>query len=268
MREKLKYIGSAQGNTDGLGRETCLNIWSVIVNFENRFLPLCLILLIFLVAGCGNSEDRRAISKSRRTLAKQRVDTEELVKVRGELRRVINRKVHAVKLLESTNRVLGRKYLELGSYHLAEEVLLEAEYLMPYNAFIKKDLGDCYYFLGLSTLDYGDRINFFSKSKKYYKTTLEIEPELIEARYGLGLLLFFGYGDVYGAIEEMQKILGHEKNHVGARFALGRFYYEVGELNKSLGEYITLARILPHNSPKKKNAEENIIRINRELGRK
>lgn len=236
------------------------------MHFKNRHLLFGLLIVIFFISGCDSGEDRRAIVNGKKALDRQRKDTEELNRVRGELRRTINRKIKAVKLLESASRVLGEKYLELGSYYLAEEALLEAEFLKPYNAFIKKDLGECYYFLGLAALEYEERDDFFSKSRQYYLKTLELEPDLTEARYGLGLLLFFGFDEVDGAIGEMQKILEQEANHIGAHFALGRFYYEIGELNKSLGEYITLTRILPRNSPKKKKAEENIIRINRDMG--
>jgi tetratricopeptide (TPR) repeat protein len=222
--------------------------------------------MCFLIAGCGGAGDKRTIKKGRKELGQQQKDTEELAKVRGELKRIVERKVQAVNLLESIDRVLGRKYLELGSYNLAEEALLEAEFLKPHSPFIKKDLGECYYFLGLSALDYDEKKGNFTKSRSYFEKTLEINPELVEARYGLGLLLFFGFTDTQGAIEEMQEVLEIENNHVGARFALGRFYYENGELNKSLGEYITLTRILPGSSPKKKKAEDNIIRITRELG--
>jgi len=235
------------------------------VNFKSRFF-VCLIFLCFLIAGCGGGGDRRTIINSRKELKRQKKDTEELTKVRGELKRIVERKVYAVKLLENIDRVLGSKYLELGYYNLAEEALLEAEFLKPHSPFIKKDLGECYYFLGLSALDYDEKKSYFSKSRSYFKKTLELNPDHVEARYGLGLLLFFGFSDTQGAIEEMQEVLKIENNHVGARFALGRFYYENGELNKSLGEYITLTRILPGSSPKKKKAQDNIIRINRELG--
>ncbi len=235
------------------------------MNFKSGFF-IYLLFLFFFIAGCGGNGDKRTIIKSRKELGRQKKDTEELIKVRGELKRIVERKVHAVKLLESIDRVLGRKYLELGSYNLAEEALLEAEFLKPHSPFIKKDLGECYYFLGLSALNYDEKKGYFSKSRSYFKKTLELDPELAEARYGLGLLLFFGFSDTRGAIQEMLEVLEREKNHVGARFALGRFYYENGELNKSLGEYITLTRILPGSSPKKKKAQDNIIRITRELG--
>ena len=110
------------------------------MNIKTGF-AIYLVLLCFFITGCGGNGDKRAISNSRKALAREKKDMEELVKVRGELKRVVERKVYAVKLLESIDRVLGRKYLELGSYNLAEEALLEAEFLKPHSPFIKKDLG-------------------------------------------------------------------------------------------------------------------------------
>ena len=230
-----------------------------------RMLVFCLSLFLLLIGGCTDLQEMGAIEKSRMVLARREKEIEELEEVRGSLKRIVNRKIHAVKLLEKANRLLGKKYMELGSYNLAEEVLLEAEVLSPYNSFIKKDLGYCYYFLGLSAVEEAEGRLFFEKSRKYFQAALEIEPESIEARYGLSLLLFFGFDDVYGAIKEVKTILSYRPDHVDSHFALGRFYYEVGELRKAMGEYITLTRILPKNSEKLKKAEENILRINRKL---
>ena len=157
--------------------------------------------------------------------------------------------------------------MEIGSYNLARDVLTEAEFLKPNNSYIKKDLGECYYFLALSSVDAEAKDKNFSIARKYYESSLTLSPDLIEARYGLGLVLFFGFNDVSGAIREMQQILAYEPDNVEAHFALGRFYYESDELGKSLGEYITLTRILPRGSNKLKKVEENIIKINREMGK-
>jgi len=234
------------------------------VSFRRMLFLFGMLFILFNVAGCGGFSDRRTIWKSKRALAARKKDLEELREIRGRLRRIIEMKIQAVQLLESTNRVLASKYIELGSYNLAREVLEEAEYLNPHSAFLKKDLGECYYFLGRSSIERGDKEENFTLSRRYFEASLDLEPDLIEARYGLGLLLFFGYGDVYGAIEEMKRILEYEPDNVEAHFALGRFYYELDELGKSLGEYITLTRILPKGSPKHKKAEENIIKISRE----
>jgi tetratricopeptide (TPR) repeat protein len=163
------------------------------------------------------------------------------------------------------NRALGRQYLLTGSFNLAREVLEEAEYLKPYSAYVKKDLGECYYFLGTSTLDGEEKERYFEKSLAYYNKALEIRPDLTEARYGLGLLLYFAYKDVEGAIEEMKRVLDQDARDVDARFALGRFYYESGEYSKALGEYLEITRILPKSSPRRIKAEDNILQINREL---
>lgn len=236
------------------------------MSFKKGCFPIALIFLAVLLSGCGSFTDGKAIRQGKKILGKRNVEIEELVKVRGSLKRVIENKIKAVRLLESTNRLLGRKYLEIGSYNLALEAFAEAEMLMPYNAFIKRDLGECYYFLGLSVVNENEKGKFFARSKQYYEKALEINADLLEARYGLGILLFFGFDDTSGAIDEMKRILGKEPNNIEAHFALGRFYYETGELGKSLGEYITLTKMLPKNSPKMRKAEDNILRINREMG--
>ena len=61
-------------------------------------------------------------------------------------------------------------------------------------------------------------------------------------------------------------MLDYDPKNIDAHFALGRFYYETGELGKALNEYLTLTRLLPRSSPKREKVEENILKINRETG--
>jgi len=236
------------------------------VSFKRILILIVFISVLLSITGCNELGDRRTIWRSKKALARREKDVGELVEVRGKLRRIVETKIRAVRLLESTNRVLGRKYLEIGSYNLALEALKEAEYLDPGSAFVKNDLGECYYFLGQAVMNAEERDEYFAMSKRYYEASIALQPQLVASHYGLGLLLFFAYRDVYGAIDQMKTILEYEPENLDAHFALGRFYYEIDELGKSLGEYITLNRILPRGSPKKKQVEENILRINRELG--
>jgi cytochrome c-type biogenesis protein CcmH/NrfG len=217
-------------------------------------------------AGCGYYKANRAVARGRRVIAQREKDVEDLEKVRGELRRVIDMKIKAAQYLESSLRLLGTKYMEVGSYSLAKDALAEAELLQPYNAFIKKDLGECYYFLALSTVDSEERQASLEMSGLYYRKSLDIKPDLLEARYGYGLLLAFGYDDWGSAIEQVKLMLDYDPENIDAHFALGRFYYEIGDLGKALNEYLTLTRLLPRSSPRQKKVEENILRINRETG--
>ena len=217
------------------------------------------------LTGCGYIKERRILSESSKVLSDPDRNVEELDSIRPGLRRIIDMKLQAVNQLEVVNRVLGRRYLVAGSYNLAREALEEAEFLQPYSAFIKKDLGECHYFLGASAPDQEDRDENFKKSQAYYKKALEIDPELLEARYGFSLVLYYGFDDVQGAIDQMKVVAEQDPENVEARFALGRYYYELGEYSKALGEYIEITNILPKSSPKREKAEANIMKINREM---
>jgi tetratricopeptide (TPR) repeat protein len=226
--------------------------------------PAALLALVVVLTGCGLSKDRIAIYRAKQAIERGTRDPEELSRVRGRLKKIVTTKIQAARYLDTANRVLGRKYMEMGSYNLAEEALREAEYLNPNNAYIKMDLGECSYLLSQSVLDEDEKKEYLVRSRNYYRKAIELKSDLTEARYGYGLLLFFGFNDTQGAIREMRKILADEPGHVEAHFALGRFYYESGESGKALGEYILLTELLPKSSPRRKKAEENIERINSE----
>ncbi|MFW6181929.1 MAG: tetratricopeptide repeat protein [Spirochaetota bacterium] len=226
-----------------------------------------MLLAAVLGAGsCGLHEERAAVSGARRVLGREKKSTEELEKVRGRLRRVVELKVEAASLMREVNRLLGRKYLEMESYNLAEEALLEAEHLAPASPYIKKDLGECYYYLATAAMEEDRRERCLELSLGYFHKAVELKPDYVEARYGLGLVLFFGYQDVGGAVDQMKRVVDAEPDNVDARFALGRFFYEQGELGKALNEYLEITRILPRSSSRRARVEENILQINRELG--
>ena len=217
-------------------------------------------------AGCGYYRDNRTVEKSRRVISREKKDIGDLEQVSRELRKVIETKIRAARYLESALRLLGEKYMEVGNYRLAEEALLEVEILKPYDAFIKKELGECYYFLAGSEVEPQEKERMMRKSGEYYAAALGIRPDFLEAIYGYGILLAMGYGDWAGGIEQMKILLSYEPENIEAHFALGRFYYETGDTGRALGEYLTLTRILPRSSPKIGKVEENILRINRETG--
>jgi tetratricopeptide (TPR) repeat protein len=264
MKERLRHTVWVQVVIDDSERGMFSSIWREAVNFR-PYLVIYVALAMIGLAGCGNVKERRVLSESRKVLSNPDKSIDELDSIRPGLRRIIDMKLQAVDQLEVVNRVLGRRYLVAGSYNLALEALEEAEFLQPYSAFIKKDLGECHYFLGASALDQVERDNNFQKSKSYYRKALEIDPELLEARYGFSLVLYYGFNDVQGAIEQMQVVVGKEPENVEARFALGRYYYDLEEYSKALGEYIEITNILPKSSPKRAKAEANIIQINREM---
>ncbi|MBN2324904.1 MAG: tetratricopeptide repeat protein [Spirochaetes bacterium] len=231
-----------------------------------RFLLAGLLAFVCAAAGCGYYKENRTIAKSKRVIAGEKKDIGELEQVSRELRKVIETKMRAVRYLESALRLLGAKYMEMGSYRLAEEALLEAELLKPYDAFIKKELGECYYFLAQSAVGPEEKETMLRRSLEYYQAALAIKPDLPEAVYGYGVLLAMGYGDFTGGIDQMKLLLSYNPENIDAHFALGRFYYEVGDTGRALGEYLTLTRLLPRSSPKLAKVEENILKINRETG--
>lgn len=231
-----------------------------------KWCVLVCILISIIAAGCGYYKENRAVARGKKVLAQREKNVEDLESVRRELRKVVDTKLKAGQYLESALRLLGTKYMEIGSYGLAEEALVEAEFLQPYSAFIKKDLGECCYFLAISTVEKDERDYWLERSRVYYKKALDIKPDLLAAIYGYGILLAFGYEEWASAIEQIKLMLDYDPENIDAHFALGRFYYETGDLGRALNEYLTLTRVLPRSSPKREKVEENILRINQETG--
>lgn len=135
-----------------------------------------------------------------------------------------------------------------------------------------------YYSLGLA---YGNRgaqsadKDDFEKAETSYRKALELNPTLVDARYSLALVLFYNReGKRDEGVTLMEQVISQKPVHYMARFALGRFYYEMGRPEQSLKVYEDLSAALEKlpstqlTDEYRKNCDANIKRIMEELADK
>ena len=110
------------------------------------------------------------------------------------------------------------------------------------------------------------------KAVYHYEKALQMEPNYIEAKYGLAILLFYRKNERSKAIQIMDEIAKQNPKFYRARFALGRFYYENKDPGKSLSIYQDLYTDLdkmdsPLATEYRQACKENIQRITSEMAR-
>jgi len=137
---------------------------------------------------------------------------------------------------------------------------------------------NAYYSLGLAYANRGIEKNSqddLAKAEFNYRKAVDINSNLLDAKYALSILLFYHRGN---GKEEAQtlinEILGKNIAYYPARFANGRFNYELGNKEKALTIYQELASDL-EKLPKsglsddyKMECRNNITRIMSELSMK
>lgn len=148
---------------------------------------------------------------------------------------------------EKNPLLLGDLYNNLGNRYLDTEQWDSA--IDAFNKALKNGRLNhvIYYSLGLA---YGNRGKMthsqddFNKAESNYIKALEMEPGYYTAGYALAVLLFFEKNEKERATAIMEEITAKNKTDYVSRFALGRFYYDMGKMNASLKVYEALCNDL------------------------
>lgn len=165
---------------------------------------------------------------------------------------------------------LGIKYAEMKSWTPAIETLTKAIEHGQSGAYV-------HYWLAIAYANRGNEL----KNKKdidmaeaSYKRAISRMPSLTHARYGLAILSFYEKNDRENGLKLMNEIVRDKPDYFDAHFALGRFYYEIDDKNRSLSVFQNLYSLLDskkessRNTELKKSCQENITRLMMEISPK
>lgn len=167
-------------------------------------------------------------------------------------------------------QMLGEKYLERKLWDLSIESFGKA---IGYG----RNTPGIHYSIAVAYANRAKELNNHSdvsKAEYHYRRALEIQPDYLEARYGLGVFLFYIKKDKENGLKVMETVVRRNRNYYRARFALGRFHYEMNHPERALAIYEDLhtdLQGLPDSSDVRelqKSCKENIERLMTELSRK
>jgi tetratricopeptide (TPR) repeat protein len=175
----------------------------------------------------------------------------------------------------TTVQRLAEQYNLIGTFYLERRL-----WDMTIDAFTNSmkygnKSSNAFYSLGLAYANRGIEKNSsedINKAEYNYRKAVAIDPNLLDAKYALSILLFYHRQD---GKEEAQtlinEIISKNRAHYHARFAHARFNYELGNKEKALTIYQELAADLEKLPPSgisneyKTECRNNITRIMSEL---
>ncbi len=187
-----------------------------------------------------------------------------------EYEKLIDQRVDATNKLGVIYKKLGEKYLGRKAWNSAIDSFEKA---IGYG----NNSSIVHYYIGMA---YANRAKDISakedirKAEFHYRRALKKNSKNNDASYGLGILLFYVKGNRREGFEVMKNLALKSRNYYQARFALGRFHYELGNPEKSLSIYEELHADLQgladsaRNKEYRKRCKENIERLMMELARK
>jgi len=175
--------------------------------------------------------------------------------------------VSTVKRLADQYALLGRTFLERKMWDQSIECYLNSEKYGGNGAAVMYALGVGYANRGYERGSETD----FVRAEEYYRKSLEKHPGYDDALYGLGVLMFYHRNGKEEGLRLVTELAMKNPAYYPARFAMGRFNYENGDLQRALQIYQQLQQDLDR-LPKseiinnyKEQCSSNIARITTEL---
>lgn len=170
---------------------------------------------------------------------------------------------------------LAQQYNLLAIYYLDRRLWDMA--IDTFNASMKYGNANdnTFYSLGLAHANRGVERNSqddINKAEYYYRKAIELNGSFLDAKYALSILLFYHRSD--GKVEAerlVNEIILKNRAHYPARFAGGRFNYEMGNKQKALTIYQELEADLDKlppsgiNNEYKLECKNNIAQLMAEL---
>ena len=175
--------------------------------------------------------------------------------------------VATVRRLSEQYALLGRIFLEKKIWDQSISAYLNSEKYGGNGATVMYALGVGYANRGYEKGSEAD----FEKAEEYYRKSLARKPGYDDAMYGLGILMFYHRNGREEGMRLITELSVKNPAYYPARFAVGRFNYENGDLHKALQVYQQLQQDLDRlpdsqiiNSYRKQ-CSDNIARVSAEL---
>ncbi len=221
----------------------------------------CFIIIIIMSSiffQCGNPLRKKFSNAVKLSKSKDIEDWEKAIEQYDE---IIQLKVEARENQAQLYRKLAKYHFNIGHYNDALHYYKKAIEILPNLGDLHLKLGNCYSELTRSEKDETKKMELVKKAEEEYLMAIKLEPRILEAYYGLGIINFWIYKDYYKGIQYMADILKQDPKNVDAHFALARFYYELDQPGKSLEFYKGILSLLKEKDPRYQQAKDNIQRI-------
>ena len=203
--------------------------------------------LVFLLAGCGPSEDPMVAELL--SLDEESYEDEATAGSIQELRDSIkaledevDRTIDAGERLTTYYKTVAVKYMARELYGLAAEFLRKALDAQPTNRLVAYRLGVCTAQVALSQADTVTRRQKFEETEAYYLYALRLDPTYDEALYAISVLYIFELDRPLDAEAFLARLIAVESRHYAGMFLLARVYVRQGRVDDALALYAKIAK--------------------------
>lgn len=153
-------------------------------------------------------------------------------------------------------KLLAQEYTRQELYGPALDALEEAIRIQPRNHVLHYLAGVSAGFLGKSQARPDLQADYYSRAERSYELAVEIEPDYIDARYGLAVLYVFEMGEPVKALPHLRHVLEISSGHVPSLFVLARAHVALGNIDEAITAYERIIEVAPDRESRQR-AERN-----------
>jgi lipopolysaccharide biosynthesis regulator YciM len=227
-----------------------------------RLTPL-LLFLVVLTAGCGQSDLERTYEVAKRLTDKGSLSDTQYVRHLETSEELLDQ-IAGITIKASQRRLyvlqqLVNHYENLKMWPKAVEVAKKLSELQPGNIEWYLHLGRFH-----SNMIASDR-SHIEQAERAFRTALEIDPNSIQAHFGLGLLYGFHTDDLNRARQHLEKAsyeipvtVKNRPDVVDARFALGKLEYQEGNLDRARDVFRSILQLESISAQSRFQAHRNL----------
>jgi len=226
-------------------------------------------LLLAGLAACERQDDfytenlllmeRSARGQTDRSAARIEELKREIRKYRG----IVEKKVEASEQLGIYHKMLAVAYMRREMYGAAYESLKEAMGYHPANSVLFYYAGVCAGQISRAQPQ-SERDLWLDRAESHYRRAIEIDPDYVEAMYGLAVLYTFELDKLAEAERLTRRVLELRARHEEASFLLANVLYQSGRLAEAAAVYKQIAESSQLDASRKE-AMANKLRIEKEM---
>ncbi len=214
------------------------------------------LMLALALASCGRDDARLTSMRNLEPEPPSEDRIEELRRTIEEYEEIVADAIEAAIREADALKLLGQEYMRQELYGPALDAFEEAIRIEPRNQVLHYLAAVAAGLVGKAQARPDVRAEYLRLAERSYLQAIEVAPDYLDARYGLGILYVFELGEPVKAIPHLERALEISENHAPSLFVLARAHVALGNVDEAVDAYDRIIRTAPGDEMRRR-AERN-----------
>ncbi|MFW5814327.1 MAG: tetratricopeptide repeat protein [Spirochaetota bacterium] len=212
--------------------------------------------LVLVLVSCGDDDPRLQSMRNLEPEPPTEDRVQELKRTIAEYEDLVAEAIEAAIREADALKLLGQEYMRQELYGPAFDAYSEAIRIEPRNQVLHYLAAVAAGLVGKAQARPDARAEYLRLAERSYLQAVEIAPNYLDARYGLGVLYVFELGEPVKALPHLERALEISENHAPALFVLARAHVALGNVEEAVDAYDRIIRAAPGDEMRRR-AERN-----------